>query len=331
MSNIEDHDENRDYENKSISISKLTPAAVQAIYKEMLDTSESLAKIFAPGKIVHREDIKNFCERFEQTSRQYNLKGIKTEFLIRREEDNTERFTSLDRFLASDSGGGRLTSGVSVEFSFLIQIPSIEKYQEYKTILNIDSSDFTDVPEGERFLKNMIQFPSFSFNIDYSDYSVARTFIAMTEDWHKSLKNVKTSPILDFIKRKINPFSDVSIITNIVTFVITALSIYSCLRLTRVWPIGETNGELINYLCVCALIIFTSRFSSILLTGILFRNISSYRIPNFVILNNKDIENFSSFTNRKKSIILTIFFVLAGFMITITLNIISAWAYNKFW
>lgn len=329
MEDVQGTDHDSEAENKSVSISKLTPATVQAIYKEMLDTSESMAKFFKPGRIIAREDIRLFCERFQQTCEQYNLKGLKTEFIIRREEDQTERFTSLDRFMASDSGGGRLTAGISIEFSFLIKPPNMEKYQEYKTTMIIDSSDFIEKPDGERFLMNMIQIPTFTFNIDYADYSVARTFIAMTEDWHKSLKSVKTSKTLDYLKNKINPFSDVNIYTNVASFTMTAIASISCLKLLDEWNLEDTNRDLVLFLFYSFIIIYTTRFIAITLCGILFKFIGRYRIPNFIIMNNKDKENFSLFESQKTGITRGITLTIVGFAITIALNILSTHIYNN--
>lgn len=321
-------DNEDEIETKSISISNLSPAIVQAVYKELLDTTETLAKSFKPGRIVDRDDIRSFCERFHQTCTQYQTKGAKTTFTIRRDEDHTEKFTTLDRFLASDAQGGRQTAGITIEFSFLLMPPGYEKYQEYKSALHIDSSDFTEKDGSEAFLINAMGLPTFSFSIEYSDYSVARSFVSMTEDWYKSLRKVKTSPILDWIRSKFNFFTDANLYTNTIVFVTTIFSVYSCYRIYSAGGAGSGNDDLVKFMLICFSLIYTSRFAAITISNLLIRLIGNYRIPNFVVFNRIDKDNLEKFDEKRKGFVRKGLYLLIASGLTISFNLLSSYIYN---
>ena len=61
-------------ETKEITISKMSPAIVQAMYKELLDTSESLVKTFKPGKVLDRFDRATLLECNLVTGRSHQIR-----------------------------------------------------------------------------------------------------------------------------------------------------------------------------------------------------------------------------------------------------------------
>jgi hypothetical protein len=110
---------------------------------------------------------------------------------------------------------------------------------------------------------------------------------------------------------------------------VTVISGFSVYLLIDGWGLVYSNTDLLKFLSFAFIVIYSSRFILLMLVGVFIKQISNYRTLNFIMKNNLDRINLESFNNKKRGIVKKSLLAIAGIIITIAENIVSALIYER--
>lgn len=185
--------------------------AAQAFYNEITGKTEQISEKFTKSFILTIENIGQLHQRIIQSTAQYRVVSANASFSISYQNDSSERFSSIERFNTHASSKGLPVEEVDISYRFLVVLPNTSKPQEYR----INISLISRVVKLESIRKDMeemnLSMPLWQFDsrltcratIDFTDITVANSFMSVIKSWERTLDEVETSLVL----KKIRPFA----------------------------------------------------------------------------------------------------------------------------
>lgn len=176
---------------------KVPVAAYQAIYHKLTKKTERLSKIYSGAFDFTFDELRSLNQRIEQTIVQYQVKGYNCEVTHSLKNDQSSSFSSFEKFSRANFDHILSPSrSVTLECDFMVVLPTeLEETsaiaQRYRVRVTCDQ-DFVseeDLDQEEYFFSTGEYTKNIMTNIEYTDFSVARSLQTMLDDWVTSIKN----------------------------------------------------------------------------------------------------------------------------------------------
>lgn len=187
-----------------VSVSMQT---VQQIYNEITGRTERLVRTFTENHLTSFEDLKQLDIKIQQLCEQYHIVSRNTSVTLFHVDDQKQTFSSFERFELFDRTTLSPIENIQLEYNFLIVLPHVRKPQSYKIEINIQSraaiQHRAEKEQGfhRRFLLDMVADKTAHLEIEYVDYTVARTFQGVIDGWFKGLKQSKQNKTVAWVKK----------------------------------------------------------------------------------------------------------------------------------
>lgn len=185
-------------------ISKMPPGLVEAIFREATARTEQKSGTLHEPYDIKESDLLDLAHKMEQTLRTFQHSGYVFTFYLRTEDEKTDRIDSIDSFRKFDKGQTKPTSGFLIELTALIKTQDNEKFSQYKVGIEIFPTIMPSEQEDKTIPKSVRRFfrpPSIHYYIDYENYVVARTFVALFEEWASGLDRVPVGRSIKILEK----------------------------------------------------------------------------------------------------------------------------------
>lgn len=180
----------------------------QAFYNEVTGKTEQISERFTKSFVLTTENISQLHQRIIQSTAQYRMVSANASFSISYQNDSSERFSSIERFNAHASAKGIPVEEVDISYRFLVVLPDTNRPQEYRISISLISR----VVKLEGIRKEMAEMdfsmPLWQFDskftcratIDFTDITVANSFMTVIKNWERTLDDVETSQLIKRIR-----------------------------------------------------------------------------------------------------------------------------------
>lgn len=176
----------------------------QAIYHAVTGKTERISRSFTENYRVDFADIEQLFAKCDQMCTQWHVLNRSTNITVHHLDENTQNFSSLERFRAYDQSQTSPVEALTIEFNLLLGLPNIEKPQPYKIVIRSISAITLmrrmeqDMPPPT-FLRFFRAGPIVA-EIDYVDYIVARSMMAIINSWMNEVQISKKNKLLSFVQ-----------------------------------------------------------------------------------------------------------------------------------
>jgi hypothetical protein len=232
----------------------------------------------------------------------------------------------LAKFLEYDSKTAKQTDNIEITFHFLIKLPELDKYQNYKIQIEIQSVDFIARNNPERFY--VLFSEPFDIEIEYVDLIVRNSIVSVIENWIKSLEELQSSPILNFLKRKTHPFSELYLFSLFLQATVVVFGLYGSYAYLASIQASLVFPSAISIINIVILILFIMFFAIKMLTHLLVTQIRNYRVPNIVICTTEDEKNFDRYRSKISNRLLKIVSLCFAIILNIAAGLMSSYIFK---
>lgn len=190
----------------------LSPKQIQDFYHSITGETEELNRLFDGLHQIEESDIENLHLKVLQTSEQFDVLASELRVKIYYENDQSEKFSSFERFRLQGKNEARKTESVVLNYKFLLKIPQTKTTQSYEIFIRVASNvvEMKDMQKNApSYMWNRLNYKNGHVSIEFVDYTVARTFMATISEWFEGLKTFKPNPIFNFLKRKCDAFPSI--------------------------------------------------------------------------------------------------------------------------
>ncbi|WP_114783858.1 hypothetical protein [Vibrio tetraodonis] len=180
----------------------------QAFYNEITGKSERVTEDFNPSFILTMDNISQLHHRIIQSTTQYNVQSANASFSVEYVNDSSERFSSIERFMAHAGSKGQPVEEVAISYNLLVVLPQTHKPQEYR--INILLASRSAKVEGMKEQIDVIPFsiPLWQFeskftcraSVDFVDITVANSFMSVIKNWIDCLEVTSMNPVLKWVR-----------------------------------------------------------------------------------------------------------------------------------
>jgi hypothetical protein len=213
---------------------QITVQQLQQIYSELTGKSESISKYYDDPIRLTFDDIEQIHHRILQTWEQYNVISSTCSFTVYYLRNTKDQFNTLDRLRFQIGSGSEPVESLLLKYEFLIILPNLTKPQTYSVSIRVVSRLALErrMREGmyspfslPRFIRLMGKHTG-SVEITYADYSVARNFLSVIDDWFKTIPRSLQNRTMKFLQAyshwipRIGRFSTGIIVTFIIMFLL---------------------------------------------------------------------------------------------------------------
>lgn len=193
MTLILNGDENDTSRIGTIAQDRIPVAAYQALYYKLTKRVEKIKDSFDDAYEIKIDDIVQLDNILHQAVNQIRPQGSKSFCTISFREKETIEFSSIQKMRIHNFSRPCNTSAISYSFDFFTIISSeIEGaddiVQRFSIKVKIDQDFVEDDDAIPWIFKGLVSGKNISYEIEYSDHSVARNLQACVNDWVKSLK-----------------------------------------------------------------------------------------------------------------------------------------------
>lgn len=170
---------------------------VQNIYSEITGKKEKIGRAISSDHLVTFQDVEQLHAKVLQLYEQYNIVSSQCSVTLYRLKDQKEVFSSFERFKLYDSSSLSPVENISIEYNFLIVLPQTNTPQSYKISVNLHSrAALHKRAKSEQGLPRkffrIIAGKTGNIEVEYVDYTVARTFLAAIQEWVDALNQNTT-------------------------------------------------------------------------------------------------------------------------------------------
>lgn len=183
----------------------------QAFYNELTGKSERVKEEFNSAFILTMDNVQQLHHRIIQSTAQYNVASANASFSVEYLNDSSERFSSIERFMAHAGAKGLAIEEVDISYSLLVILPQTNKPQEYRINIRLISR-CAKVEKMKEEIKDLpVSIPLWQFegkltcraSIDFVDITVANSFMSVIKSWTDCLEVTE----MNFALKKIRPLS----------------------------------------------------------------------------------------------------------------------------
>jgi hypothetical protein len=164
----------------------------QAIYNSVTGKTEKLTRTYSKDYLIGLDDIRQLHMKCQQACGQWTVLNKSESITVHHLDDNTETFSSFERFSIYDLSRTSPTESIVYEFNLLLHLPKVEKPQHYKvTVRALSRAAMIRRMEQEMapppFLR-LFGGSSIVVEIEYVDYVVARNILGMIDSWTEEIE-----------------------------------------------------------------------------------------------------------------------------------------------
>lgn len=183
----------------------------QAFYNEITGKTEQISEKFTKSFVLSIENIGQLHHRIIQSTTQYRVISANASFSITYQNDSSERFSSIERFNAHASAKGIPVEEVDISYRYLIVLPDTNKPQEYRINISLISRVVKLEGIRQEMAEIDVSMPLWRFDskltcratIDFTDITVANSFMSVIKSWERTLDEVETNLLI----KKVRPFA----------------------------------------------------------------------------------------------------------------------------
>ena len=178
---------------------RLSSNLLSAIFDSISTPFETIKRKKSGGFVVTLQNVEDLFHRIDQVVQQYQLRGMRCDFVLSVEEGGVYRFTSLTKLQGSNLAAmTKQVIAIGINFDILIIPPKSDVDidepipQRFKLEIGIeDPLRAIKSRDDYSFLGLRLRQPeinSAEIRIEYSEYAVSRTLLAVSEEWLDGLK-----------------------------------------------------------------------------------------------------------------------------------------------
>lgn len=295
----------------------LTFQEYQAIYAELTQKHEGLNKFYEKSYTLKKEHISSLKYLLDDFIKQYNVISCTTNITIAQSDNIIKEYSSIENFLMVATTS-KLTESVVIEYNILIQVPTIEKKQNYKITLKFTSDLIAFESLRDTFptdLLDIIEKNNIELKINYVDYTIAKSLLHSIDDWIGEISDPinfkfdfilkKKKLIANLIKNLIMFFSLLLIYINVANYVSSSIDLQS----------------LAKFFIIAYFVIFCAGQIASWFNSIIRRNLFFLQNYSFIELTEEDKKNIKSYQTKKNKRILS---AIGVAVLTILYGVISS-------
>lgn len=286
---------------------KISFKAVQEVYATVFRAEERLIKKFLKPADIELNNIIDICNKLEQYLEQFIIVASSKRATISYRSGQVDEFADWNRLKLIDRSKIDITKKVVLELDFLLSRSEQKKPRNYKMQIEIDSingsygklpsslaGDNGDESDADFFsaLWHVRRSGVVRFTIEYTDYMIASTALAVVEKWYAAIPKLENWD--SFAKaQKILNYRAVDVFTSTLTAII-------CLWITLSHgkTIEQIHGTTI---AACSILILTAFFWKII-NDFCEWGLSKFHSspPSSTIIITDGDSQFSSYTQKKQ-------------------------------
>lgn len=303
--------ENNISKTDSVKELNLTFQEYQSIYSELTQKNENIHKFYNKSFALDKNNILHLKGLIDDVLRQYNVVSKNTNLTVYQSDNTLKRYSSIENFLKIETTS-KATEQIIIEYDILIQAPNIEKKQNYKLVMKIESDIvvFEKMRESIPFeLMGMFEKNNIDIKIDYIDYTIAKSILNIIDEWVEDISS-KDNIFFVFLEKNKNLFAH--LVKNLI-MIFTFILIYKYV------PNYINNEKLdmqvtIKFIIILLALIYFSNRISIFFANVIGSNLAYLQNFSSIKLTEQDQKNIkaqkSKFIKRILSLASTIFFTL---------------------
>lgn len=274
----------------------------QDLFAEITGGDSRLSRRFERPFIVRAEDLRLLYQKLYHHVSNYHPVGHTCKVVVSHRDDDLQEFKTFEAFLGYETSATSSVSGVTIEINFALVSPLDNKRtRAYKIrlFLNSQVSDLKEL-ESERFEFGLVG-PTVIASVDYYDYTVGVSCMAILEAWTRSLQTQEEGNIYRYTHK----FQDILLVL-FHLFFLTASSTLFFIAIGT-WVVGSFEvpnqaDNLRNTAIFAALIIsvcLALHQGTYVITRKLRSSIEYLRAHSIIVLNKQD-EMLAEWYHKKR-------------------------------
>lgn len=174
---------------------------LQDIYSTLTGKSEKISSQFLRSYQINFNDFENLHARILQCCESYGTQIKNESITVYHVRGQSEQFSSFDRFRVYNQSNTSPVENVNIEYNFIIIPAGSTEPKQYKIRISLPSrvgifEKHPDMSVGPISLISMLSRISGGFQIEFSDYAVARHYQTQIEEWYEALDFGKDRKLL---------------------------------------------------------------------------------------------------------------------------------------
>lgn len=175
----------------------------QDLFAKITGGDNRLSRRFARPFIFHLDDLKNLYQRLHHSIENFRPCAFTCKVIVSHLEENVQEFRSFEAFLGYETSISSSISSVSIDLHFALQSPIDSKKTRAYSIRVFLNSQISDLKEQEE--EKPYQFGVYGFtcvvSINYFDYAIAITCLAIVDNWTKSIALIEENKLFKVIDK----------------------------------------------------------------------------------------------------------------------------------
>jgi hypothetical protein len=178
----------------------------QALYGVITGKTEKMTSVHNKGYLIKFADIIQLHDKCNAACSQWQIVQKSTSVTVHHYDDNTEQFSSIDRFKIYDVSKTSAVESVVYEMNILMTLPGVQVPQNYKVTVRMLSRVAmirrmeNDMPPPG-FFRYFMSGGGIVTEIEYVDYVVARNLLAMIDSWVKEVEQLPDWRVILFAQK----------------------------------------------------------------------------------------------------------------------------------
>lgn len=296
----------------------LTFQEYQSIYSELTLKSENLEKQYAKSFTLIKNNISHLQGLLDDILRQYDLVSKNSNITVYQLDSTKKIYSSIENFLAVETTA-KATEQIIIEYNLLVNVPNINKKQNYKIIIRIVS----DLVTFERVrqtipleLIDLVEKKNIEVKIEYIDYTIAKSILNTVDEWIEDISE-KDNSVISFAESYKNVLA---------IFIKNSIVLFSFLLVFKYIPtyIPKENPDMqivTEFFLISFAIIYFSSKISVIFSNVLRMNLAYLENFSAIQLTEQDNKNIKEQKNKKSKRLLSVFSTI---VLTIIYGIVSS-------
>lgn len=285
----------------------------QAMYHIITGKTEKLTHSYNGNYKINFASITQLNTKLQQMIQQWNILGQTCNITVSHMDDNTQKFSSYERFQLYDQTLTSPIKSIVFNFNFLIKLPDTrceEKYrtQHYNISIRLSSRTvaYNEKPIGmPTAVLKLFSDSVVVSEIEYVDYNIARSVNATIDSWVNNLEKTEENRILEILQAKSNW------IVRFISLGIFSITIVALWNNITTFSTNYDYSLLIQYGLLCSGTIFISLRLGEYLGRACENGIDSIAQISYIEINTGDKRSISKFKRNNR---LNIVKVILSFM-----------------
>lgn len=302
----------------SVTSREMTFKEYQSVYSELTMKSETLERKYQKRFELSKTNIAHLHDIVKTTLSQYHVVGLNSNVIVSQSDKTTKVSSSVENFLMVETLT-RAVESIYIEYNLLIQLPDIEKKQNYKISIQLVSDlivfeSIRDTIPHE--LADLIDRNNISIRIDYVDYTIAKSIVHNFDEWVEDI-SLRDSKFITFLSSWKN------YIATSTKFAIILISLYLIYyKIPDYISMTTLNMQItVKFLLLSAILFYMADKLGIAVYRFILKNLVYLQSFSAIIITAEDKKNFSEYEKKRKT---RIGATLATIFLTLGYGVISS-------